>query len=180
LNEEGKSMADIPNYLSLIIEVIAIPAIILLWQARTKCSIPGLEVSLGKGQGFVNGQNVSFLKFTFTNRTREVVYIRNARIRLAKSEKSTCQLPQTHLAQRDIATFYHPLKFLGSNAYYYDEHEVILHDTHEVETVLPMSAEPHDDVLAYSRRWCLARPCYFTLQYTAVVGDRLFKVVSKY
>jgi len=173
-------MADIPNYLSLIIEVIAIPVIILVWQSRIRRSIPGLDVSLARGSGQVDGTDVHFLRITFTNRTREVVYLRNARLKPSKCKKQISELPPTHLAQRDISSSCYPLRFKEGFTSNYTQHEIILHDGTDVETVLPLNAAAHDNVLAFSRKFWRIWPHYFTLYYTAAVGDKLFRVVTKY
>ena len=128
----------------------------------------------------MDGKNVAFLWLTFTNRTREVVYLRNVRVKGARNKRRECELPATPFAQRDIFSSCHPLRFKEASSIKYTEHEVILHDGKDIETVWPLSAEPHDNVLKYPRSWWRLRPCYFTLFYTAAVGDKLFKVVTKY
>jgi hypothetical protein len=108
------------------------------------------------------------------------VYLRNARLKGSGSKEWKSELPPIHLAQRDISTPCHPPRFKAGLTSHYTQHEVILHDGHDVETLWALDAGPHDNVLAYDRRGWRFRPWYFTLFYTAAIGDRLLKVFTKY
>jgi hypothetical protein len=168
---------DIPNWITLLFTVIALPIALLLWHRRKVNSVFGLEVHLSASEMMIGSKPFKAVNIGFTNHTGSVAYINGARIR-----SITDAFPVPVEAARDIAQGSYHLKFPQPNGIL-DLREITLQTNLSVNTLMPASPELPKEFFTYKPSWLARRfrlQKYFVLEYTAMVGTTRHAVATLY
>ncbi|MBS0366353.1 MAG: hypothetical protein JSR67_11085 [Proteobacteria bacterium] len=167
---------DLPNWIAMLISVIAWPLIVILWQHRRTNGVPGLEVHFFAGKIKIGGKEYSAVDVQFTNHTGAVTYVSNVRVR---SLTEAFWVPPD--AARDINQNSYHLKFID-DAGGFTRREATLQTSGSAKTCMPSGIMPLE-FYQYSpraiRRW-FRRPKYFVLEYTVMVGTSRHLVATLY
>jgi hypothetical protein len=168
---------DLPNWIIFAFTAIVWPLALFYWGKRTVNNIPNLEVSLAKASITINGRGHSAIDINFLNNTGAVVYLTRARIM-----KCSWAFSVPIDASRDIAENSYELKFMDSNERYIHR-QYTLQTDQTVKSCLAVVEPLSDSFYAYRTPWYrrfLRWPKYFTLEYTAMVGDKRYRVSTIY
>jgi hypothetical protein len=166
---------DAPNWFAIIVSV-AWPLGVWLFAHRRVQGVPHLVVNTGPGVTGIGDCQYPAINFEFKNRTRQTVYISQARFR-----ENATTLPVPPAAARDIATGWREIKF-RKGAALIDE-EIILETGASAWTQmalsgpLPKGFESHRPNWIWIRRQ-LRMPKYYLLQYTVMVGEQKYSVLT--
>lgn len=168
---------DLPNWITFAFTVIVWPLVIFYWSKRKVNNISNLEVSLAKASIMIDGRDHSAIDINFLNNTGAVVYLTRARIKKCSQAFS---VPID--ASRDIAENSYELKFMDSNGRYIHR-QYTLQTDQTVKSSLAVAQPFPDSFYSYRAPWWrkfLRCRKYFILEYTAMVGDKRYKVSTIY
>jgi hypothetical protein len=168
---------DLPNWFSLPFSLIAWPMALYWWSTHKRQAIPYFEVNPSPADTRIGAQQFDAVAFQFANRTGNVVYLSRARLRGRQKN-----FPIPVIAARDISGGWHQLKFMTCTGDL-TEHECIVQANSSAITIIAVSRTMDQSFYSYQpgrvRRWFRC-PKYFTLQYTAMVGEKKYSIESVY
>jgi hypothetical protein len=164
---------DLPNWAVVAFTVFIWPLALLWISRRSVNNVPNLEISPSQGSQNIGTPQAATqfpaVVLDFKNRTGSVVYISGMRI---KPRPKTFQVPAA--ASRDIATGMHELKFLDAAGTTFGLNEITLQTGETARTSIAVTTQLPPEFYSYNPPWYRRRvrcPKYFTLKYTAMVGD---------
>jgi len=172
---------DLPNWLAFTVTIIIWPLLLVFWANMTYRSIPGLEITFNLGKGTAESINCLYLDMVFCNNTGKVVYLTDCRV----ANINTKNIDVNEKAKLDIVSHSYELKFVDENKSYTQRY-IILQTNETKRTGLPISDKyigSFGSILLRdlkSHRSGLWGTKFFNLEYTALVGDKKYKVKFKY
>jgi hypothetical protein len=156
---------------------IVVSAFFYYWSKRKVQEIPHFEVYPTSGQKTkIGGQLLDAVGFTFTNRTGSVVYVRQVRL-----YENQTNFPIPPAAVRNISGG-REIKFGNQHGKLIDDERILNANDRALTSIAvaqPMGGE-FDTYRPGLIRRLFGRPKYFTLEYTAMVGERKYSVRTVY
>jgi hypothetical protein len=171
---------DLPNWVVVIFTVILWPLFLFWWNRHKVNNIPNLRVSFAEGHLEIRGKPHRGVDIVFFNNTGSVAYLNRVRIR-----SCSALFPVPTDVDRDIAENSHDLSFMNCRGKYADR-EVTLQTSQSTKTIIAVAQEMPQAFYNYApdRPWLIPRPIrrrrYFVLEYTAMVGEKKYSVMTKY
>lgn len=174
---------DLPNWIIFGFTVIVWPLAVFFWNRRKVNSIPNLIISLDKSTMIItnstNPKGISYptVQFNFKNNTGQIVYLANPRI--VKCSKSF-SIPVD--ASRGIGENTYELNFMDANSNYTLQQYILQTNTIAV-TGIAVNQQMPNDFFSYNPNWIrrlFYSIKYFKIEFTAMVGDKKYRVSTLY
>ena len=168
----GLKGKDLPNWVCLFLSVIIIPFVINWWKKREVKNIPNLQMSLSFGTMGMGHQQYPCINIKFLNNSDSTIYLSG--VRILKPSKLFQVSPD---AERNIADNSYILRFPDSKGIFCERH-VTLETGASASTCLAL-VKIIEELSEYSPKFFCKLFCwrkYFRLKYSAMVGERQYKV----
>ncbi|MBN2396524.1 MAG: hypothetical protein JXC36_08730 [Candidatus Atribacteria bacterium] len=163
---------DLPNYVCLILSAIIIPLINNWWKKREVGNIPNLQISLSFGTMGMGNQQYPCINIKFLNNTTSSIYLLG--VRLLKASKLFKVSPN---AEKNSADGSYILRFPNSEGIL-SERQVALDTNKSASTCLALM-KVVDGITEFNPSFfckLIHWRKYFILKYTALVGEKLYRV----
>ncbi len=167
---------DLPNWIILIFTAIFWPAFLHFNNKRKRWFISNLKVSLFSTTITINSKAIPALGIKFKNSTNSKAFLTNVRI---KSNKTNLKIYPS--STTDIGSGYYELLFLENGNYILTDK--IVQTNADAETAIGLHSILSSDVYSYAPnnlRRIFQCPRFFTVEYTALVGDKKYMVKMVY
>jgi hypothetical protein len=117
---------------------------------------------------------VHWFAILFENQTPSIVYVTGPRLR-----NWSKLFPVPMIAIRDVGENVHPLSFFNAASGLYQDHQVTLATNGKAESTIAVTSTMQASFYAYNTPWprrVFRRRKYFVIEYTAMVGERKYRV----
>jgi len=167
---------DLPNTFTFVVASILWPLGVIWWRTRKVTRIQNLLVSFMPAPSPItmNGVQHPAVGIQFENQTPSIVYLTGPRLRNCSK---LFPIPAT--AVRDVGENVHPLSFLNTITGEFDQHQTTLQTSGKAQSTIAVVAPMPQSFYLYNPHW-LRRffrwQKYFVIQYTAMVGERKYRV----
>jgi hypothetical protein len=174
---------DLPNWIIFGFTGIAWPLVVFLYYRRKVNNIPNLIISLNQSTMTItnstnpNGISYPTVQFNFKNNTGQIIYLANPRI---VNCSKTFSIPVD--ASRGIGENSYELNFMDANSKYTLQQYILQTDKIAV-TGIAVNHQMSNDFFSYNPNWIHRRFYlikYFKIEFTAMVGDKKYKVSTLY
>ena len=167
---------DLPNTFTFVVASILWPLGVIWWHNRKVNSVSNLLVAFIEKPGPIGINNIPYpaVDIWFENQTGSIVYITGPRIR-----NCSTRFPVPTTAVRDIGENVHPLSFLSASDAIFRDHQATLQTSGKAQSVMPVTTRMPQEFYQYNTpRWrrILRHRKYFILEYTAMVGEKKYRI----
>jgi hypothetical protein len=172
---------DLPNTFTFVVTSIIWPVVVIWWHRHKVHSIPNLLVAFMPGSTTVTINNVPYpaVYILFENQTGFILYITGPRIRNCSK-----LFPVPTTAVRDFGQNVHPLSFakpIPQGGMIFAGHQVTLQTNGKADSIMGVTTAMPQSFYEYRTPW-LRRVFrwrkYFILEYTAMVGEKKYRVAT--
>ncbi len=141
---------------------------------RKRWFLRNFNISISKSTMTIDNASVPALELKLINNTHFKIFITHMRIKNNKDNFNIYK-PSTN----DLGTGYYELLFLDKTATKYDYPDILLNTNEKTQTAIGLENDLSDEILQYRPKFLsrlFGSPNFFVLQYTALVGDKIYRV----
>jgi hypothetical protein len=168
---------DAPNWFSIAFSLVVWPIVLYWYSQRKRYEIPHLAILFSSSKTVIGEHCFDAVALTFRNLTGSVVFLSRARLR--EQYKNFSVPPQ---AVKDLSGW-REIKFKEKTSDQLRDLEVVLQTNESAETSIAVSQPLVHEFYSYRRskmRWLFRKPKFFTLEFTAMVGQKRYVVEAVY